>query len=302
MSLFLWTLGGVGAVTGSSAAALYGLTIKAQRPRLVRNETEPSVPFETVEWKSNGDTVRGWFLKQCAENKSSSLYSQSPVPIIIIAHGWGSNRSRVLRYALPLYEEGYSVLMYDARSHGDSDYYKTPTGLQFRDDLLAAIEWLRERPEGDLPRIGVLGHSLGGFGAVLALDAKAPIAALVTDSMPVKFSTMIGAELKRRKLPKFPLAQLLPRMMIWRSRIPQSMMKRANPVAILENNAHDLQVPVLLVHSLKDGFIPSTELNLVLARTPDLPHLFVNSDGHSASEQDPEFWPTVKAFFRSKLG
>jgi pimeloyl-ACP methyl ester carboxylesterase len=295
MSMIGWMVGGVGALTSSAAAALYGLTVKAQRPRLLPNEIEPSVPYETVEWKSGGKTVRGWYLSRPNRDNPGKG------PVIIIAHGWGSNRSRVLRYALPLYEEGYSILMYDARSHGESEFYKTPTGLQFRDDLLVAIDWLRTRPEVDLNRIGVLGHSLGAFGAVLALDAQAPIAALVTDAMPVHFATMISAELRRKKLPQFPLAHLLPRMMVWRSGIPSATMRRANPAAILAANANNLKIPVLLVHSRRDGFIPSTELNHVLSRTPDLPHLFVDVEGHSASEQDPAFWPAVKSFFRNQL-
>ncbi|BBI31737.1 alpha/beta hydrolase [Cohnella abietis] len=290
-----WMVGGAGALAGSAGAALYGLTVKAQRPRLVPNEVEPSVQYESVEWKSEGKTIKGWFLRQAAADHST------PGPVIIIAHGWGSNRSRVLRYALPLYKEGYSILMYDARSHGESEYYKTPTGLQFRDDLLAALDWLRTRPEADQARIGVLGHSLGGFGAVLALDVGAPIAALVTDSMPVKFATMIGSELRRKKLPQFPLAQLLPWMMIMRSRIPRSMMKRANPARILMDNASDRQTPVLLIHSRKDRFIPPTELSHMLSRAPNLPHLFVNAEGHSASERDPAFWPAVTSFFESGL-
>jgi len=290
VSIMEWMVGGAGALTGSGAA-LYGLTVKAQRPRLVPNEENPPVPYEEAEWTSGGGKVKGWFMPQ----------GSSPGPVIIIAHGWSSNRSRVLRYALPLLEQGYSILMYDARSHGDSDYYKTPTGLQFRDDLLSAIDWLLRRPEADPSRIGVIGHSLGGFGAVLALDAGAPIAALVTDSMPVRLSTMIGAELRRRKLPQFPLAQVVPRIMAWRSRIPRSTLRRADPVRILNENARNRRTPVLLVHSRKDGFIPADELNLILSRTPDHPHLFVDSDGHSASDRDPAFWPAVDDFLRNAL-
>lgn len=296
MSVIGWMVGGAGAAAGSAAAALYGLTVKAQKPRIVPNESEPSVPYDKVEWQSGGKWVKGWFLPQYAEDGG-----RVNAPVIIVAHGWGSNRSRVLRYALPLYEDGYAVLMYDARSHGESEFYKTPTGLQFRDDLLAALQWLQSRPETAAARIGVLGHSLGAFGAVLALDENAPIAALVTDAMPVRFSTMIGAELKRRKLPQFPLAQLIPRVMMWRSGIPGTIMKRADPAAILKNNATSGRTPVLLVHSRKDGFIPPAELNYVLSHTPDLPHLFVDAEGHSASDRDPAFWPAVKSFFHAQL-
>lgn len=290
---WLPVFGSVVGIAAAASSAMYALTVKAQRPRIVPNETNPPVPYEEVEWKSQGQTVRGWFMTHAAET--------IPGPVIVVAHGWGSNRSRVLRYALPLYDEGYSILMYDARSHGESELFKTPSGLQFRDDLLTALEWLRGRPETDPARIGVLGHSLGGFGAVLAVDAQAPIAALVTDSMPVRFETMIETELKRHKLPKFPLTQIIPRVMAWRSGIPRSFMKRANPAAILAENAKRGQVPVMLVHSLRDGFIPPTELSHVLSVTPDLPHLFVNVEGHSASEQDPAFWPAVKTFFETQL-
>lgn len=259
MSVLAWLVGGLGATAGSMTAAVYGLTVKAQKPRHVPNETVPPVPYEDVTWQSQGKAVRGWFmpLPETIQGEQS--------PVIVVAHGWGSNRSRVLRYALPLHEEGFAILIYDARSHGDSDDYRTPSGLQFRDDLCAAIDWLLTRQDIDPSRIGVIGHSLGAFGAVLAIDAGAPISALVTDSMPVRLATMIGAELRRRRLPQFPLANLIPLFMIWRSRIPRAMMRRANPVDILRNNAHRNGAPVLLVHSRKDEFIPVSELNLVLA-------------------------------------
>ncbi|XID92794.1 alpha/beta hydrolase [Paenibacillaceae bacterium WGS1546] len=293
MSVIGWMIGGVWAVTGSAVATVYGLTVKAQRPKVVPNEQVPPVPYEEVEWISGGLPVKGWLLVQ--------PHAAAPGPVVIVAHGWGSNRSRVLRYALPLYEEGYSVLMYDARSHGESGFYKTPTGLLFRDDLLSAIAWLKTRPEIDPARIGVLGHSLGGYGAVLALDEGAPIAALVTDAMPVRLSAMIATELRRRRLPRFPLASLVPWIMVWRSGISKAAMRKANPARILRDNEQLSKKPVLLVHSRNDGFIPPSELEYVVTRVPGVRHLFVDSEGHSASERDPAFWPEVRSFYREAL-
>lgn len=297
MSVWGWMVGGLGAAAGSMAAVVYGLTVQAQRPRHVPNEASPSVPYEDVIWQSHGKTVRGWYLPPAGETGSSA----EPSPAIIVAHGWRSNRSRVLRYALPLHEEGYAILMYDARNHGDSEDHRAPSGWQFRDDLMSAIEWLRAKPEIDASRIGVIGHSLGAYGAVLSLEAGAPIAALVTDSMPVRFKEMIGAELRRRRWPLFPLAQLVPLFMLWRSGISWSAMRRADPAVILRDNANKRGTPVLLVHSRKDAFIPPEELSLVLAGAPGLPHLFVEAEGHSASDRDPAFWPEVKRFFREQL-
>ncbi|WP_370636469.1 alpha/beta hydrolase [Cohnella sp. CFH 77786] len=292
MDVVIAGVGAAGCLIAAGAAGLYGLTVKAQQPRLLPNTARPTVPYETVEWDSEGRMVRGWMLPQPGAVKP---------PAVLVVHGWGSNRSRVLRYALPLHEAGYAVLMYDARGHGDSDSYPTPSGLMFKEDFLTALNWLRRRPDIDPGRIGVIGHSLGGFGAVLALEEGAQIQALVTDSMPVRFSTMIGSELRRRRLPEFPLAYLIPYLMIRRSRIPRSAVKRADPAAILADPARGRNVPVLLIHSRKDSYVPAAELEYVLSQAPDLPHLFVESEGHSSSDRDPAFWPAVTAFFSAHL-
>lgn len=298
MAVWEWMVGGMGAAAGGMTAVVYGLTVQAQRPRPVPNETTPSVPYEDVDWQCCGKTVKGWFLPPAGPASGHS----PPHPVIVVAHGWNSNRSRVLRYAHPLHEDGYAILMYDARNHGDSDAHRTPYGWQFRDDLLSAIAWLQARPDIDPARIGVIGHSLGAYGAVLSLERGAPIAALVTDSMPVRFKAMVGAELRRRRWPQFPLAQLLPLALQWQSGFTAATMRQADPAAILRSNAERRGTPVMLVHSRKDAFVPPEELHLVLSSSPGLPHLFVEAEGHSASDSDPSFWPEVKGFFREQMG
>ena len=45
----------------------------------------------------------------------------------------------MLRYVDTLHEEGYALLLYDARSHGESAGIPATSGLTMRDDLLAGI-------------------------------------------------------------------------------------------------------------------------------------------------------------------
>ncbi|WP_158594022.1 hypothetical protein [Cohnella faecalis] len=71
-ALFGWLAGSVGAAVSSAGAAVYGLTVKAQSPRLVPNERQPEVPFESVEWKSGEGTVRGWFVPHSQSGSGSS--------------------------------------------------------------------------------------------------------------------------------------------------------------------------------------------------------------------------------------
>jgi len=308
----------------ATLAALSGLVwlaaVKAQTPRRVPNTELPPVPFEEVEWTSGGAVIRGWWMPHGAGSDTEASHPgpaaarpsapNAEVPsgpatarsAIVVAHGWGSNRTRMLRYAVPLHAAGYSVLVYDARGHGDSGAIRAPNGLQFRDDLISALEWLRRQPGVDGGRIGVLGHSLGGFAGVLALEANAPIAALVTDAMPVRFATMVEAELRRRRLPKHPLRWLIMRIFALRSRIPWETIRRADPVRVLAENRAGRRVPTLHVHSVRDDFIPHAELKLILDGVPETAHLLVDTEGHSRSDQDPRFWPTVLVFFREHLG
>lgn len=293
-SIILWILVIIVIVAALAGYAVWKITVKAQNPRVVHNDSNPQAPHEEVSWKSGGETIRGWLLTHPREGTE-------PAPVIVVAHGWGSNRSRIMRYALPLHEAGFFVLTYDVRSHGESGPARALTGLTFRDDLLAALEWIRGRDDLDAASIGVLGHSVGGFGSVLALDVGAPIAALVTDAMPVRFDTMVEAELRRKGMPVFPLAMLIGATMLLRSGISRRFLNHSSPARILADNERGARVPVLLVHSRKDNFIPPSELEHVLAKAPHVKHLFVDAEGHSVSEQDPSFWREVLPFFRTHL-
>ncbi len=294
----LWTYGvGALALVSSAAGGAWALAVKSQSPRQIPVSTEPERPFDRVTFEGCA-TLQGWFIW----GKGNTPVKKAPV--IIVAHGWGSNRARVLRYAYPLTDAGFNVLMYDVTSHGESGSVKAPSALLFRDDLLAAVRYVRKRPDVDGERIGVIGHSLGGFGAVLALDEGLAVQAVVTDSMPSRPLTMVAAELKRHKLPTFPLATVIPRIWLYRSQIPTAVYDGLDLAKSLSGNyaRTEGRVPLLLVHSRNDGYIPASDLENVLQRLSyHQPHLIVDSDGHSSSDRDPAFWPEVLPFLRQHL-
>lgn len=290
-------IGAAGAAAfAGAAAAVWQFTAKSQTPMRRPMIGIPNVPYEDIAFTSGGAAIKGWFIPPPSEPIEDRL--ERP-PLIIVVHGWGSNKSRVLRYTNRLHEEGYALLLYDARSHGDSDEYPTPTGLMFRDDVLAAIAYALSRDDIDPERIGLLGHSLGGYGSLLAVGKHAPVRAVVTDSMPVQLDTVVRAELKRRHIPVFPLSTVIPRVMYLRSGITR---KNEHELDVI-TAAKSTETPVLLIHSLGDIYIPPSELDFLLAgaKRPGLSHLFVESDGHSSSEADARFWEEVLPFFRSHV-
>lgn len=286
------------------AAVIWRIGASSQQPRRLDNSAEPDVAtkWRPLAFSSGGARLEGWLLQPA----HSSVAVRSP--LVIIAHGWGSNRSRVLRYAHPLYEAGYAVFMYDARSHGNSESITAPSALMFRDDVIAAVNTAVSLPDIDASRIAIIGHSLGGFGALLALASEVPVKAVVTDSTPVRFETMLRAELKRRHIPAFPLAYLIPPIWLLRAGITREQFRAANIPHILKKFAgvglgSEKRVPVLMIHSEDDDFISPEDLRQLQTQLPEgiIETLFVTAPGHSASEQDPKFWERVLPFIADAL-
>lgn len=288
------------------AALVWQMGARSQKPRKLLNADAPDVDTEwqSFSFSSDGSKLEAWLLQPApvtlAANPSDLL------PLVVVAHGWGSNRTRVLRYARPLYEAGFAVFMYDARSHGDSESITAPSAFMFRADVIAAVETARRLPGIDPDKIAVLGHSLGGFGSLLALDNGMEVCAVVTDSMPVRFETMMRAELKRKKIPAFPLAFLIPPIWLIRARITQAQFRAANIPDILSKRAGSAEsgrVPVLMIHSNGDDFISAEDLRQLKGQLPEgtIDTLFVSTKGHSASEQEPAFWERVIPFLQTTL-
>ncbi|MBD2867927.1 alpha/beta hydrolase [Paenibacillus arenilitoris] len=303
MSAIGWSLTAV--ISASLLAALtWQAGARSQRPRKLANPDVPDIEtaWEPYSFMSGGSKLEAWLIWPAAGSSAERENS----PVVVVAHGWGSNRTRVLRYARPLYKAGFAVLIYDARSHGDSESIKAPSALMFRDDAMAAVGAARRIPGVDPERIAVLGHSLGGFGAVLALDLGMKVRAVITDSMPVRFETMVRAELKRRRIPALPLAYLIPPVWLLRAGITYAQFKAADIRSVLSRHAGEPRqgrTPVLMIHSERDDFIRAEDLRRLKEQLPEgtIDTLFVRTEGHSSSEREPAFWDKVMPFLNKSL-
>lgn len=103
---------------------------------------------------------------------------------IVVLHGFGSNRSQVLPVAKMLRDQGFGVLSYDTRAHGQSDGNEIGYGEKEVLDLKAALDWLEHREEVDVTRIGVYGFSLGAVIAAREAVDDQRISSLVLAGTP----------------------------------------------------------------------------------------------------------------------
>jgi len=116
--------------------------------------------------------------------------SEGPFPAVVLITGSGpQDRDETIVGHRPFFvlsdyltRQGIAVLRYDDRGVGGSSgvYDGTDTTEDFIGDALAAVEYLRSRPEIDSGKIGLIGHSEGGTIAPMVAAQSSDIAFIVS--------------------------------------------------------------------------------------------------------------------------
>ncbi len=97
---------------------------------------------------------------------------------VIVAFG----RKGTQRPARMLARHGYGVLIFDRRGEGESDGDPNPYAWDEGErDLLAAVDFLEQRPDVEAGRIGGLGQSVGGETFLQAAAHSEDIHAVVSE-------------------------------------------------------------------------------------------------------------------------
>jgi alpha-beta hydrolase superfamily lysophospholipase len=290
-------------------------------------ETTPSefgLAYEPVEIPSCGLRLAGWFVPAADDDaggqprraRSATVESGAttatpgtagPRPGIVVVHGWESNRGRTFAHVRYLHAAGFHCLVFDVRGHGDSPPETLPINVpEFADDTIAAVRWLTARPEVSVA--GVLGHSMGGAGVIVAASREPLIRAVVSLSAP--------ADLVRMTRKTFTMAEV---------HIPEPI---AGPLALITAGvlmaprrhsiddasalvaARRYRGPLLLIHGAEDHGVPVEHLDLIAqaateVRGPDDPPvetLVLPEFGHRWLYEAPEFRRRVAWFFAEALG
>ncbi len=104
-------------------------------------------------------------------------------PGIILAPGYGMNRSDALSLAVALRESGFNLLIFDQRGSGAAPRGISSLGLFETEDMLGAVEFLKGRPESNPERIGIWGVDVAAMAALKAAAAVPEIRAIAADSV-----------------------------------------------------------------------------------------------------------------------
>ncbi|MCY1043013.1 alpha/beta fold hydrolase [Corallococcus sp. bb12-1] len=154
-------LGVLGAVGFGALTAVRGLRTAAalvhpSRIPVVRpSGPEALTGLEDVAFQSEGQVLRGWYRP-----------SRDGTAVVLV-HGFAANRTQLLFEAGVLAASGHGVLLFDLHGQGESDGDAIGWGDSEREDVRAALSFVRARPEVTPGRVGLFGFSMGGTTALL---------------------------------------------------------------------------------------------------------------------------------------
>ena len=112
--------------------------------------------------------------------KSGILYMpkdaspENPHPAVVLTHGYLNNRELQMPFAVELARRGFIVLAVDREGHGNYENSGTTGAMMATNGLYDSAKYLYNLPEVDKSKLGISGHSMGGYttAAVLATDAR----------------------------------------------------------------------------------------------------------------------------------
>ncbi len=232
---------------------------------------------------SDGLKLHAYFVK----NNTSNRYA-------IICHGYTSRASHMTRYAKNFFDMGFSVLVPDARAHGESEGNVVGMGYPERKDILLWIDEILK--EDGNAKIVLYGVSMGAATVMMAVGESALPKNVVCAVEDCGYTSVFGEVshqvTRRTNLPFSLLAEGVSIV----SKIKNGYsFKQASPLKAVQKS----KIPILFIHGEKDKFVPTAMLN-ELYNAADCPKekLIIQNAGHAkSSSTDPElYWSAVKIF------
>lgn len=129
----------------------------------LRDETNSGQYYDTTTGLAvEGVTVKGT-VKSGILYAPKSASSSNKLPAVVLTHGYLNNREHQLPFAVELARRGFVVLTIDREGHGNYENETDASALMATNGLYDSVKYVYNLPYVDQTRIGISGHSMGGY-------------------------------------------------------------------------------------------------------------------------------------------
>ncbi len=244
------------------------IVLHSRRQPIVSSPKKYGMEYKEITFQStDGLTLKGWLILAPVKARSDRKNK-----VIILTHAMPFNRHGfvaknqgfpplfktdvdLLQMALALNREGYPVLMFDLRNHGESDRGITGNGLTEYQDILGAVRFIESAPVFEKPQIGFVSFCMGAASTMVALSKGKDqiehvrfLVAIQPVSSKVFFRSYLRHEYTEFSLFLIPIVE---KLAMWRGGFSFDAM---SPLTYAKN----IHIPVLYIQAKDDSW---TELS-----------------------------------------
>lgn len=238
-----------------------------------------------VEWEGpNGKRLFAWWL-------AAERVADAPARAAVLMHGWGGHGLQWWAAAQRLHAQGWSVLLPDARGHGDSEADSHSSMPRFAQDLASALDWVTAQQPDTAGNQVVVGHSVGAAAALLCATWRAELAAVVAISSFDHPEAVMRRWLHARLIPYWPLGWVVNRYVEW------VIGHRFNQIAPV-HTIRRVGCPVLLIHGDRDDLVPHEAMQALQAARPDATGWLLAGD-HQGFDDESHLQDSVLAWLHN---
>lgn len=212
-------------------------------------------------------------------------------PAVVVVHGVGDSLESFVDHAWFFARRGHAVVLLDTRGHGGSEGNVVTLGAREREDVRAAMDWLRQ--EG-LAASGLVlvGHSMGAVAVLRAAADRADVRAVIAEAPYDTYRGTIAhhAWLLYRMPSWFPVVPLTVAFAEWRGGFDAD---EVDAVAA----ASRCRGALLAIAGGADDRMTEAVVRKVFDAHPGPKRLWVAPGApHVGAVLHRDYWPTIEGF------
>ncbi len=214
---------------------------------------------------------------------------------VILCHGYSVNRECSLKYAMMFYRLGYSIVLYDHRSHGDNIHKDVTMGYKEAHDLHEIIAYIRKNYGEDI-FLGLQGESMGAATILQVVQYQDNIDFLAEDCGYSSIRKLFGY-LIRHQMHLSPF--FLPMCDFYMKLFHGYHMKEASPITYIKG----CEIPLFVAHGEGDAFIPNDHSEDIYQAFSGykVKYLFPGAEHACSAQSDPVRYEEVLSEFVRKV-
>ena len=229
-------------------------------------------------WAIEDEGVTGVTFDSDGHRLLGVLYlarGEEPKPTVLLLHGC-PGLEKNLDLAVRLRDQGWNSLLFHYRGcWGSAGRYDLRTVPR---DVTAAVDYLAGRPRVDSGRIAVLGHSMGGWAALVTAATEPRLRAVAVYGAPARLGAGLRLSPDRVEEEFTRFLATTPEEFAWQAAVVAEQTDALAAAAAIEPR------PLLVVHGTADRWVPVAQARELRERAgPSCRYVEVEGADHAFS-------------------